>query len=718
MELFDSDTDDTNGDEPPRQRRRIVTVNDSDDDDDEDDDDDDGVDSSGDGDTVMTISAQDLLNSMFSSSGGGADDDDEVNIDEDDDDEIGSRGTGIGSLNILRYLLRSGQVRLTSAIGGFEREEDELPPPGSHKLVNRFEEDVSNFLDFQHQLHADVDCCPRVNLSNKKRPSRSSVSSDSKSSCALTPAHATSPSSPTVQSTSSSDSSSLASTSAISQDSSNTEEEKQKEEALPDSAVLWSKSLKRSTFKLLRNREVFTTRNLAGRRKAAVLRGRVPNKLVSSFSYHEHNSRLFCAKFSMDGATFCSASQSGISIVDTETWRQIKYVSDDDTGWSIIDTDYSPRSNLLAYSKWSDDVHVVNTYGTHQLHDPHRILNEPGRSCIFGVKFSPNNVHLLCGASHGHVVVYDMTTKKPISYIRRAHDDDINSVTYLDDSPFLYVTGSDDSIIKVWDTRTSTKSRDSVGAFIGHEQGLSCVATKGDGRFVLSNGKDHCMKLWDMRKISNLSAVQDSSRRPRSFFDYRNSNWQRGRYPRMKDDHSIMSYSGHKVRQTLIRCNFSPLHSTGQSYVITGSADSEIVVYDALSGEVVRRLSGHGDSVIRDVTWHPDRPEICGASWSGAVLRFVYDEGRDCIHLGPARGKLRVHEDDGSFGRGSMAARRRRRREAEESKTAPDSSSTTASSSPIPQAARRTCLCTEEWGARGTRDPSRMDSVRFTDAWF
>lgn len=69
MELFDSDTDDTNGDEPPRQRRRIVTVNDSDDDDDEDDDDDDGVDSSGDGDTVMTISAQDLLNSMFSSSG-------------------------------------------------------------------------------------------------------------------------------------------------------------------------------------------------------------------------------------------------------------------------------------------------------------------------------------------------------------------------------------------------------------------------------------------------------------------------------------------------------------------------------------------------------------------------------------------------------------------------------------------------------------------------
>lgn len=69
-----------------------------------------------------------------------------------------------------------------------------------------------------------------------------------------------------------------------------------------------------------------------------------------------------------------------------------------------------------------------------------------------------------------------------------------------------------------------------------------------------------------VRAISNINLTTNSVLRNcdrRSFFDYRNSNWQRGRYPRMKDDHSIMSYSGHKVRQTLIRCNFSPLHSTG-----------------------------------------------------------------------------------------------------------------------------------------------------------
>ena len=56
------------------------------------------------------------------------------------------------------------------------------------------------------------------------------------------------------------------------------------------------------------------------------------------------------------------------------------------------------------------------------------------------------------------------------------------------------------------------------------------------------------------------------------------------------------------------------MFAVGQSYVFTGSADSEIVIYVALSGKVVQRLSGHGNSIIRDVTWHPERPEICGAS--------------------------------------------------------------------------------------------------------
>ncbi len=38
-------------------------------------------------------------------------------------------------------------------------------------------------------------------------------------------------------------------------------------------------------------------------------------------------------------------------------------------------------------------------------------------------------------------------------------------------------------------------------------------------------------------------------------------------------DQSLMSYRGHRVFQTLVRCYFSPQHSTGQRYVYSGSYD-------------------------------------------------------------------------------------------------------------------------------------------------
>lgn len=41
------------------------------------------------------------------------------------------------------------------------------------------------------------------------------------------------------------------------------------------------------------------------------------------------------------------------------------------------------------------------------------------------------------------------------------------------------------------------------------------------------------------------------------------------------NDCSVMTYRGHKVLKTLIRCGFSPAESTGQRYVYSGSEDGK-----------------------------------------------------------------------------------------------------------------------------------------------
>jgi DDB1- and CUL4-associated factor 11 len=56
-------------------------------------------------------------------------------------------------------------------------------------------------------------------------------------------------------------------------------------------------------------------------------------------------------------------------------------------------------------------------------------------------------------------------------------------------------------------------------------------------------------------------------------------------------DCSLMTYQGHRVLRTLIRCHFSPIESTGQQYIYSGSADGRIHVrtFTFLSGGAKRQ---------------------------------------------------------------------------------------------------------------------------------
>ncbi|KAG2393744.1 hypothetical protein C9374_007275 [Naegleria lovaniensis] len=74
-------------------------------------------------------------------------------------------------------------------------------------------------------------------------------------------------------------------------------------------------------------------------------------------------------------------------------------------------------------------------------------------------------------------------------------------------------------------------------------------------------------------------------------------------------------FTGHCSRQTIKGVNFFGLHS---EYVISGSDDSNIFIWERESGELVRVLSGHED-IVNTVVCHPEYPVIC----SGGIDDFV-----------------------------------------------------------------------------------------------
>src|SRR5262249_1135573 len=132
---------------------------------------------------------------------------------------------------------------------------------------------------------------------------------------------------------------------------------------------------------------------------------------------------------------------------------------------------------------------------------------------------------LVAGTNAQSLVVYDIESRRVLHHVT-GHEEDVNAVCFADVlSPHVLYSGSDDCTIKVWDRRSMADGRP-AGAFVGHIEGLTYVDSKGDGRYVLSNGKDQTMKLWDLRMAMTTDrfAELNPARHTRRWgFDYRRS---------------------------------------------------------------------------------------------------------------------------------------------------------------------------------------------------
>eukprot|EP00076_Gallus_gallus_P033864 XP_024999402.1 DDB1- and CUL4-associated factor 11 [Gallus gallus] len=145
-------------------------------------------------------------------------------------------------------------------------------------------------------------------------------------------------------------------------------------------------------------------------------------------------------------------------------------------------------------------------------------------------------------------------------------------------------------------------------ALAGHRDGVTFIHPRGDGRYLVSNSKDQTAKLWDLRRPAGPGGVAAARRAvARQSWDYR---WQRA--PRraiattpLPGDAALMTYRGHAVLHTLIRCRLAPPPgSDGGLFLGTGCASGAVIVYDVLTGAAVRRLA-HPGGCVRDVCWHP-----------------------------------------------------------------------------------------------------------------
>ncbi|XP_071653596.1 DDB1- and CUL4-associated factor 11 [Temnothorax longispinosus] len=373
---------------------------------------------------------------------------------------------------------------------------------------------------------------------------------------------------------------------------------------------------------------------------------RISNSLLPNKQrfIQEYGSKVFCGSYSKDGEFFVTATQDKwLYIYRTRNGNFTLYsrMQAHDVGWSVLDIAFSPNGEHFAYSSWADCLYQCNVSGD----SLDTLPLSPGvrRFCVFSVAFSSDGTEILGGANDQCLYVYDLECQQRILRFE-GHEEDVNSVTFADDSSQIFYSASDDGLCKVWDRRMVNESNPrAVGVLAGHRDGITYIDSRGDSRYFITNSKDQSIKLWDTRVFSSCRAQQNARQLiERQDWDYRwqpvpQRLWERGF---LEGDTSVMTYYGHSVRKTLIRCRFSPPDNTGQRYICTGDSTGRFIIYDLLTGKLVRKIRGH-TGCVRDVSWHPLDYNLITSSWDGKIAKWEYCATHDATNEDEQRPPLR-----------------------------------------------------------------------------
>ncbi|KAL8820276.1 MAG: hypothetical protein Q9223_001469 [Gallowayella weberi] len=403
-------------------------------------------------------------------------------------------------------------------------------------------------------------------------------------------------------------------------------------------------------------RELGVHQDSPGRANKLISQGLLPSSNADSIIHY--NARCYSGQFSDDGNFFfCCGQDFKVRMYDTSNpynWKYYKTAEYPYGQWTITDASLSPDNKFLAYSSIRSVVYLAPTDPTLSAEQPTALdfayMGQSSRRRqftggyshfgIWSIRFSGDGREVVAGTSDHSVYVYDVEAKQSILRIP-GHTDDVNAVCFGDNSsPHILYSGSDDTLIKVWDRRSMGDSRE-AGVFMGHTEGLTYVDSKGDGRYVLSNGKDQTMKLWDLRKMMPTEkASQIDVNRYTTGFDYRFMPYSEADYEPHPYDCSLVTFRGHRVLKTLIRCHFSPPGSTDSRYVYSGSEDGCVYIYNmdaTLAGRIdVNKATHHSrprddspmyahqysirgprnpdewKTCVRDASWHPNAPVVAG----------------------------------------------------------------------------------------------------------
>ncbi|XP_065346761.1 U5 small nuclear ribonucleoprotein 40 kDa protein [Cloeon dipterum] len=281
-------------------------------------------------------------------------------------------------------------------------------------------------------------------------------------------------------------------------------------------------------------------------------------------------------------------------------------------GGDIFTAKFHPEGHHLASSGFDRQIFYWNVYG-----ECENIAVLSGHSgAVMELHFTPDGTQLVTASTDKTVALWDISQATRVKRFK-GHSSFVNSCHAARRGPSMFVSGSDDGTVRVWDSR---RKQQATTLNSGYQ--VIAVTFNDNATQAISSGIDNDIKVWDLRQnallyklkghtdtVTGLSLSPDGSYVMSNGMDNVLRIWDIRPYAPQERCVKIFQGHQHNFEKNLLRCSWS----ADGSKIAAGSSDRFVYIWDTTTRRILYKLPGHNGSV-NEIDFHPKEPIVLSAS--------------------------------------------------------------------------------------------------------